>query len=196
MVQGKRMGQKIFQKLHSFAQNFLLFSIGKYVRLIKKPKLPQNQDGKVLIHIGCGEYNDPRYINVDTRPGFHIHYADSIENVDHLFSREYADLIYACHVLEHVPYAKTSAILRKLHWTLKEGGVLRFSVPNFEVLVKMYEQEKKLEDILPPLMGGQGYAENFHYTAFDEAYLRKLLLEAGFREVRLWDPDIAPFLCV
>lgn len=37
-------------------------------------------------------------------------------------------------------------------------------------------------------MGGQDNFYNFHKSVFNEKYLKELLLDVGFREVRHWDP--------
>lgn len=170
-----------------------MFGVGKYIRKLRPPIPPKNSDGKILIHVGCGQFDDKRYLNMDTRPGKHIHVVDTIENIAGVFPADYADLIYACHILEHIPYAKVPGVLAGVKTVLKKGGVFRISVPNFAVIVRMYQQKHKLEDVLAPLMGGQGYSDNFHYTAFDKASLTKLLLAAGFSHVRLWDPKTAEF---
>ena len=130
--------KKIKRKFIKEARNFFLFRIGKVFRSFKKCPLPKNSDGLILIHIGCGELNNKRYINVDTRPGWHIHFVESIENCQKLFPENYADLIYACHVLEHVSHLKLIKTLQGLFKCLKKGGVLRLSVPDFDVLVKIY----------------------------------------------------------
>lgn len=181
--------KKIKRKLIKILRNFFLFRIGAFLRSFKKKPLPSSQP--VLIHIGCGEFNDPRYINVDTRAGWHIHFVDSIENCEKLFPVNYADLIYACHVLEHVSHLKIQKTLKGLCKCLKKGGILRLSVPDFDVLVKMYQQNYRVEDIQAPLMGGQGYLGNFHYSVFNENHLKNLLFKSGFREIRKWNPKDA-----
>lgn len=181
------------EKIPRLFSSFILFGLGKYMRILKTPPLPRDADGKVLIHVGCGEFNDTRYINMDTRKGKHVHVIGNIERIDRFFPTNYADLIYACHIVEHIPYDKVLRVFRKVRGRLKDGGVFRISVPNFATIVKMYQERKSVKDILPPLMGGQGYPDNFHYTAFDEKYLKTLLLEAGFRKVRRWNPKTAPY---
>lgn len=170
-----------------------LFRIGAVLRRRWARQLPQNSDGKVLIHIGPGEFDDPRYINVDARRAWHVHVVGTLEEFGQKFPQDYADLIYGCHILEHIAYANVPKVLAQLYDCLKPGGILRLSVPNFSVIVDMYEGEHRVEDILPPLMGGQGYPANFHYTAFDEAFLRSLLIKAGFRDVHIWDPASAQY---
>ena len=182
--------KKVTTKLTSVIRNdFWLFGIGAFARRFKDKPLPENTDGKVLIHFGCGEFDDPKYINVDSRKAWHIHYVGSIENCAELFDKEYADLIYACHILEHVSHQRLIETMKGLHCCLKKGGILRLSVPDFDVIVSMYQEKNKVDDIIEPLMGGQGYAENVHRTIFNEEYLKKLLIDSNFNEVRLWDPE-------
>lgn len=187
------MIKRIKGKLISLARHVVRFEMGKYLRFFKEPNIPRNPDGKIFIHIGCGEYNDKRYINMDTRPALHIHVVESVTRVHKVFPKNYADLIYACHILEHVPYAQVPEVLKRLYSRLKPGGVLRLSVPNFETIVRMYQEKKQIEDILPPLMGGQGYKDNFHYAAFDKLFLTHLLRKNGFKKVRQWNPATAPY---
>lgn len=168
---------------------FIVFNVSRLIRLLKRPNIPKNTDGKVLAHIGCGQFNDRRYINVDTRPFKHIHYVDSIENFGNIFPQGHLDLIYASHVIEHVSYLKLPGLMKTFYGCLKNGGILRLSVPDFKAIIRIYTETGSIENVLPSLMGGQGIKENFHYSAFDKIYLNKLLLNAGFREVREWKPE-------
>ncbi len=180
---------KILKKI----EGFILFGPGACARKFFRRRLPDNPDGKVLIHIGCGDLQDKRYINVDSRPGWHIHYVHSIQECAGVFPPDHADLIYACHVLEHLPYADLPATLKDLRRVLKDGGILRLSVPDFDVIVGMYRERKRIEDIVSPLMGGQGYPANFHASVFNERYLTESLFKSGFRDVRPWDPATAAY---
>jgi len=40
-----------------------------------------------------------------------------------------------------------------------------------------------------PLISGQDYAQNVHYSVFNKEYLTRLLKEAGFQSVREWEPQ-------
>lgn len=187
------MVKKYLRKIKKYPREIIFWKLGGLFRSVKKKQYPKNKDGKVLIHVGCGDCIDPRFINFDTRAGLNIHVADKVENIDKVFAANYADLIYACHVVEHIRYSKVSDTIKKMRKCLKDRGVLRLSVPDFSVIVQMYNEEKDIKDIMRPLLGGQGYEYNFHYSAFDEKYLRTVLLDAGFREVRKWDPKTAEY---
>lgn len=170
-------------------RNFKFTLLEEVKREILPPKLPNNPEGKVYIHLGCGPINAQGFINVDLRPFSHVHYIQEIENLN-IFPNEYADLIYASHVLEHVSHCKLSEVLKEWYRVLKKNGILRISVPDFDKIVNVYFSEKNdIKSIISPLMGGQDNLYNFHKSVFNENYLKELLLLTGFRDVRHWNPE-------
>jgi len=170
-------------------RNFKFTLFHEVRRELFSPKFPKTQNNKVYIHLGCGPVNSKGFINVDVLPYHHIHYIQQIDDLS-IFSDEYADLIYASHVLEHLSYNNIPGILKEWHRVLKEGGVLRISVPDFDKLIEVYSFEQRdIKTIISPLMGGQDHDFNYHKTVFNEKYLRALLLSVGFREVRMWNPE-------
>ncbi|MFA5089118.1 MAG: methyltransferase domain-containing protein [Candidatus Omnitrophota bacterium] len=163
------------------------------IRTVKPPRFPENPDGKVLVNIGCGECNDPRYINIDARAMPHIHYVSSdLERLP--FSGGSIDLIYACHVIEHLSHQKLRSVISVWFSRLKRGGILRLSVPDFDAIIDIYQdQGKSIDAIKLPLLGGQEHPFNYHNAIFNDGYLRKILKECGFDSVRTWDPKTAPY---
>ena len=158
-------------------------------RLFVRPKLPNNSDGKVLIHLGCGDIASPEFINVDCRPASHVHYVRDVCDLS-IFSDNYADLVYASHVLEHIRRAAMRRTLWEWRRIIKPGGLLRLSVPDFDALVTIYQTcGNDIDSIADPLMGGQDYDQNVHYSVFNSEYLTRLLKEARFQNVREWDPQ-------
>lgn len=156
-------------------------------RLLHPPKIPINNDGKVLVHLGCGWSNNPKFINIDALPLPHIHYVRDIRKLG-VLSDNFADLLYSSHALEHISHLELAKILKEWARIIKNGGTIRLSVPDFDKILEMYHSSQNdIKSIKDPLMGGQDYAYNFHKSVFNEKYLSELLTEAGFRNIRKWD---------
>lgn len=180
---------KIRRILGIIYRNLKFTFLEELKREIFPPKLPSNTNNKVYIHLGCGHINDPMFINVDVIPYSHVHYIQRVEDLS-IFPNEYADLIYACHVLEHISYNEILKVLKEWHRVLKKNGILRLSVPDFDKIIEVYFSEgKDIESIIGPLMGGQNNQYNYHYSVFNEKYLKKLLLSSEFRDVRIWKTE-------
>lgn len=163
------------------------------IRMAAKSSLPHNADGKVLIHLGCGDQNDSRYINVDSIPFRHVHFLHDVTKLP-MFGDDTADLVYGSHILEHTSYKLLLDTLHEWKRVLKPGGVLRIAVPDFDKILAIYEAEKhNIAKIEGPLMGGQNYKYNFHYAVFNRDYLAGKLKEAGFALVREWNPATAEY---
>lgn len=182
--------------------NGLLWRIGRRVnrklgfiqRKFVAPAIPAAPDGKLRLHIGCGEVNSPHFTNIDALPYPHVHILrDDIMHLP-MFSGGSVDMVYMCHVLEHVPRKQLSDVIRELCRVLKTGGVLRLSVPDFDLLLAMYQDAgNDVAAIADPLLGSYNNAYDVHYAVFNYGYLAKLLLANGFREVRAWDPRRCEF---
>lgn len=138
------------------------------------------------VHVGAGEINLQGWINVDARPFGHIHSRTTSLALDEFTDGAIA-AIYMCHVLEHLSFDESLALLKAFQRKLCSGGVLLLSVPDFDALVRIYgASNNDLETIKHALMGGQGYEYNFHKSVYNRAALEKLLGDAGFRDISLW----------
>jgi predicted SAM-dependent methyltransferase len=159
-------------------------------RRLIKPPLPENSDGKVLVHIGCGKKNSPEFINIDAQPFAHVHIVtDDITSMSD-FGDGTVDLVYMCHILEHIKRNDLKKVLLEMKRVLKDGGVLRISVPDFDKLIEVYNAAgKDIDAITRQLMGGQDHEYNIHYSVFNHRRLSELLKEVGYKKVVSWDPD-------
>lgn len=152
---------------------------------------PRNAGGRACIHLGCGAIDSPEFINVDIARAPHIHHVRDVRDLS-VFRDEFADIVYACHVLEHISFRETRQVLAEWRRVLKPGGVLRLSVPDLDKLVVIYsENNRSIESICPMLMGHQDSESNRHQSVFNYDYLGGLLRDVGFRTVRTWDPNQA-----
>lgn len=173
----KRLRRKLKRQLSFLKRRFI------------KPPPPRNSGDKVLLHIGCGRKNSPEFINIDAQPYAHVHVVT--DNLGQLSDFEVGsvDLIYMCHVLEHIRQPLVRGVLREMNRVLKTGGVLRLSVPDFDRLIDAYRAAGNDPDAIhEQLMGGQDSDYNVHYLVFNRQTLSGLLWDAGFRSIRTWDP--------
>jgi hypothetical protein len=76
---------------------------------------------------------------------------------------------------------------------LKTNGRLRISVADFDCIMLNHESSGNIiNSFARPLMGGQGYALNFHYGVFTQFFLTELLSDGGFHQIPVWDPINVP----
>ena len=142
----------------------------------------------MLLHLGCGNVDAPQFISIDLQPHRHVHYLRNVTSPT-MWHAQSADLIYACHVLEHVERAEVPRVLANWHRFLKPEGILRLSVPDFDAIWRIYEASgRDIDAIAGYLMGGQRDRFDVHMSVFNQAYLCGLIEDAGFRGVRKWDP--------
>jgi len=138
------------------------------------------------LHLGCGTKILNGYINIDVRQLEGVHIVSSIDNLS-MFTDNSVELIYCCHVLEHLSRHDVLKTLKEWNRVLKPGGVVRISVPNFEAIVEHYNEYKDIGKIRGLLYGGQTYPENYHYNIWDMQSMTKQLEEAGFINVTKYD---------
>jgi len=178
-------------KLALIKIKLIVFKLYWYlIRIIKKPSLPANADGKVYVNLGCGVHTSKEFINIDTVHLPHIHYINDIVDLFMLADNS-VDLIYASHVIEHIPRSRLIKSLKEWYRVLKPGGVLRFGVPDFDRLIEVYQaSNKEVGSIINQLMGSEGEYDA-HHSIWNSEYAQALLKKIGFREVREWNYENA-----
>ncbi len=144
------------------------------------------------IHLGCGIRYFPGFVHVDLSDYPHIDHHHAIDKLP-MFSDDSADLIYSSHALEYFDRTEVCAVLAEWRRVLKRGGHLRVGVPDFEALIKVYQNHGGLDRIIGPLYGRMeittpdGPMMLYHKTVYDFASLKTVLEECGFGEVRRYD---------
>ena len=141
------------------------------------------------LHLGCGSKHIPGFLHVDALAYPHV---DVVGPVDVLpFAADgAAELIYACHVLEHFGRQSVAKVLSEWFRVLKPGGLLRLAVPDFGAAARLYAERRLpngLIEITGLIVGGQRDEYDYHKAVFDEPTLATTLRSVGFREVRRWD---------
>ena len=99
---------------------------------------------------------------------------------------EMFDEVYASHVIEHLGHREEPpAALKGICRILKPGGVLRLSVPDLDVLCKLFVREdldiNAKFSVMRIMFGGQSDDYDFHKVGLTWDFLRYFLSVAGFR---------------
>lgn len=109
------------------------------------------------------------------------------------------DLVYASHVIEHIPWYKTVEALREAHRILKPTGHIEIWTVDFERVMEAYThgaipdawRRYNPEGLLMKWINGRIFAYdkgegdelNMHRACFDRNYLRWCLTQAGFNSL-------------
>ncbi|MHB1239677.1 MAG: class I SAM-dependent methyltransferase [Gammaproteobacteria bacterium] len=145
----------------------------------------------------------------EPRTGWKILNAQAGEHVD--FIAECSDLtqfpdasiaeVYASHVYEHLSYNnELERALREVHRVLVPGGRFRVSVPDFELLCRMFLHPQLNPEqrfyIMNVVFGGQLDPYDYHKVGLTWEFLSHFLLRVGFVKVqRVSEFDLFPNDC-
>lgn len=147
------------------------------------------------LHCGCGPIILLGWINIDHAEAWNPDVCMDITKLHHKYQEGEADLVFSCHVLEHLEWgAGVVQALAQIFRVLKPGGTVRIVVPDLEFVATKYLTGQDLKS----LYGADHFyfrdcpATRFlyfmrawqHTIVFDYALLSSLLREAGFINVR------------
>ncbi len=140
------------------------------------------------LHLGCGKRFIPGYTHVDLARFNHIEIFTNADNLS-MIKDESADEIYACHLLNYFNLCEGKKVLKEWNRVLVKGGILRLSVPDFDALLKIYEETQDLQKILGPLFGQMPLNEStiYHRTAYNRSLLEEVLRGSKFHRIEDWD---------
>ncbi len=141
------------------------------------------------LHLGSGRKRIPGYLNVDVDEKCQPDIVAAIDDLS-MVETDSVGAIYACHVLEHTPRGAVQVllVLREWHRVLHPGGELRVAVPNFKVIVKLYNEGVHLERLWGLLYGGGRTGWDQHRVIFDYETLCTYLQRAGFYGMNMYQP--------
>lgn len=131
-------------------------------------------------------------------PDWEIINAVAGPNVDHLGNA--GDLsrfddgtffeLYASHVLEHFDYAKElGEALKEWHRVLRPGGRLYISVPDLDILARLFLEKDRLDFsqrilVMRMMFGGQVDEYDYHKVGLNFEILGHFLHQAGYIGIR------------
>jgi SAM-dependent methyltransferase len=156
-----------------------------------------SKDKMNMVHLGPGQKNYlENWINVDANmfTGKCDVWADLRNRLP--FKNESIDIFYSHHVIEHLPDIPFH--ISELYRCLKMGGKIRIGGPNGDnAILKFVENDLSWFSDFPvkkESIGGR--FENFifckgeHLTILIFSFLEELLLNAGFKNIKLCKPVI------
>ena len=106
-------------------------------------------------------------------------------------------MVYASHVLEHIPWHLTLPALREARRILKPAGVIELHVPDFDVLMTAALEQRCLDDHAEAGVNTElhwmhwvaerlfhfGEEPQWHRACFNSAHLEWCLKRAGFGQI-------------
>lgn len=161
-------------------------SLAAEPHILDPDKLAQAvRDDRVVLNVGCGHIPEADCLNVDRRalPG-----VDIVAEADALpFEAGAVSEIRSSHLIEHFP---EEALIRTVlpHWRdlLKPGGRLKAIAPDGQTMVAEYAGGRyPFDQFRAVLYGEQDYEGDYHFNLLTPESLEKILLNAGFSNIKL-----------
>lgn len=146
------------------------------------------------LHIGCGNIHMDGWCNIDVLKTGATDLICDIKSLKGVPDNT-AKNIYSCHVLEHFETSQIPEILETWNRVLKPGGEIRISVPDLDSITKIYQDNLKHFETpgnqpwIALIYGGQKDQYDFHKTGFNYSWLKFLLENAGFNNVKRYHAD-------
>jgi len=139
------------------------------------------------LHIGSRKRTEG-WKTLDITPGPEVDFTGDCRNLSN-FADGSVEIIYASHVLEHVPYNyEMMKTLKEWFRVLKPGGTVMISVPDLETLCRLFVHPqitpKNRYTIMRMMFGGQVDTHDFHCAGLDWNIMGTFLHEAGFTEIK------------
>ena len=139
------------------------------------------------LHIGGMEKKKGwKILNIQKNDGKekHVDFVGDISDLSQ-FDDGSIEEIYASHTVEHVNQNNVQKALKGIHRILKDGGKFYVSVPDMDILCRLFLDPKaplKIKyEVMRMMFGGQVDEFDYHYFGWNYEFLTTYLLEAGFK---------------
>jgi predicted SAM-dependent methyltransferase len=136
------------------------------------------------LHIG-GKVRTPGWEVLDAISGPHVDHVGNARDLQHFADGTFAE-VYASHVLEHFDYKdELLATLKEWYRVLEPGGMLHVSVPDLNVLARLFCDRQRLsgEDryqVMRMIFGAHADGYDYHLVGLYDELLVHYLGNAGF----------------
>jgi predicted SAM-dependent methyltransferase len=139
------------------------------------------------LHIG-GQVKAAGWEVLDANPGPVVDHVANARDLS-FFADQTFERIYASHVVEHFDYnGELLATLTEWHRVLVPAGILYVSVPDLDILSRLFldRQSLSIEDrflVMRMIFGGHIDKFDYHLVGLNEEFLGYFLRQAGFPHV-------------
>lgn len=150
------------------------------------PPQEQPADG-IKLHIGGREKRDDWMI-LDAIESPIVDFVGNCTDLSFLPDASCAE-VYASHVLEHLGYdSDLPRTLVGIHRILKPGGRLRVSVPDLDILCRLFvhpslDGESRFQ-VMRMMFGGRTTEYDVHHAGLNFEFLATYLQQVGFRDIQ------------
>ena len=144
------------------------------------------EKGPLRLHVG-GTQRRRGWKIYNIQPGEAVDYVGDCTDLGQ-FADGSVQEIYASHVLEHLGYNdELPKALAEFHRVLEPGGIARISVPDFEILCRLFLDPSidrpTRKEVMRMAFGGQVDEHDFHRVGLTFEFLEDYLRAAGFAAV-------------
>ncbi len=174
---------------------------------------------RVCVNVGCGASPTDGWINLDSSPSVRLcrrplllqllRYTKLISNRNFGFAKvarqkgiqygdvskrlpladDSCDVIYSCHMLEHIVTRRVGHSLQEMRRVLKPGGVIRIAVPDLRRMAEQYIQTGDADEFMHRCMMGKFWNDLETITS------RFLFAINGNPSVHKWMYDGKSLIC-
>jgi predicted SAM-dependent methyltransferase len=135
------------------------------------------------LHIGGHEIK-VGWVILDVQPGDGVDFVGACTDLSQFAAGSVAE-IYCSHVLEHLSHrGELQTALGEFFRVLKPGGMLRVSVPDLDMLCRLFVSPEVTPvgrlNLMMMMFGGQQDAHDFHKSGLWPDFLATYLHDAGF----------------
>jgi len=140
------------------------------------------------LHIG-GQVKTDGWEVLNAMPGPNVDYICNANKLTQFADNTFAE-IYASHVVEHFDYQEElTDTLREWNRVLKPGGRVYISVPDLDVLAKLFLLKNKLSIderffVMRMIFGGHVDRYDYHIVGLNEEFLTAFLHNSGYVNIK------------
>jgi predicted SAM-dependent methyltransferase len=154
--------------------------------LERGPAQADEVPSEIKLHVGGVEPKDGWTI-VNIQEGPNVDVLGSATDLS-MFEDSSVSMIYASHILEHLSYMhELDQALKEFVRVLKQGGILLASVPDLEILCRLYLlpnlNPNQRYFVMRMIYGGQTDDFDYHKVGFNFWTMCHFLQKAGFDRV-------------